>query len=340
MTFSTVRSLGRGYFGEVVLEYDHALQTQSAKKILYGLEPESTGRIAEAALMQATRHPNVAKVIAADVEAGVPFIRMEFLPNGSVTDFYQGRPVPVGECIALLTDACRGLQHLHQQQIAHRDVKPGNLLLDDNRRVKISDFGLATRFDEPPVSDVAYLPHIPPEDVGQSSPLGSGRADQYQLGVTAYRLLNGDTLFWQSIQSATDLPRDISRGLVPDRRRWLPHVHPSLKRTVARAIHVKPASRFASVAVFRKQLERAVPVVSWKCSIEPDGMNWSGFAGGRPRWTSSLERHQSGWKFSVEKIAASGASRSSRADGLISDSLRSTLSHAESVLARIATSDR
>lgn len=74
---------------------------------------------------------------------GIPVIRMEYLPAGSVADVFGGGPAPVAEALHVLEESCRGVEALHARGVLHRDLKPANLLLGDGGRIKVSDFGLA-----------------------------------------------------------------------------------------------------------------------------------------------------------------------------------------------------
>jgi serine/threonine-protein kinase len=144
MVYQSIRCLGSGYFGEVWLEHDDALDRPCAAKYVdpSRLAPALNG-YAEAQAMIAGEHDNVVSVYSADMVAGAPVIRMEYLPEDSVQDKYAGVPAPVRDAVRLAEEACRGVQHLHSCGLLHRDVKPANLLLTGDGRVKVCDFGLS-----------------------------------------------------------------------------------------------------------------------------------------------------------------------------------------------------
>jgi serine/threonine protein kinase len=149
MVYQSIRCLGSGYFGEVWLEHDDALDRPCAAKYVdpSRLAPALNG-YAEAQAMIAGEHDNVVSVYSADMVAGAPVIRMEYLPEDSVQDKYAGVPAPVRDAVRLAEEACRGVQHLHSCGLLHRDVKPANLLLTGDGRVKVSDFGLSCRLGD------------------------------------------------------------------------------------------------------------------------------------------------------------------------------------------------
>lgn len=341
MAYIKVNLLGSGYFGKVWLEHDQALDRFCAAKYLDpAMLVQGADTYAEAQAMVAAQHEHVVTVYSADLDGGMPVIRMEYLPEGSVETRYQGRPVPVGIAVRLLEDACRGVEHLHGRGLLHRDLKPANLLLTEGGRVKISDFGLSCRqgaaFGVPPW---AYAIHLPPEAVPSSS-IDTPGGDVYALGVTAYRVLNGDA----ALPNLTPdkLEAAITAGRYPDRNRWLPHVHPKLRRAVTKAMHPKPATRYQSAAAFRHALETARPIVSWLPGTIAIGANWHGED---PRdgskWRATTEStSRGGYRFVLEKCRLGKAWRKQGSDGFEDQDDQAVQAHAATVLARLATQGR
>ena len=337
MTYVVVRPLGSGNFGEVFLEQDEGLGRYCAKKVIkLGVEP-SVARIGEAALMVATKHANVARVYQADFENGFAFIRMEYLERGSVLDHYKGEPIDVATAIQLVGDACRGVQHLHIQGVVHRDLKPENFLLDVSGALKVSDFGLAARNDNRKHLTAIYQPHMSPEEAKSGIFLGSVAADVYALGVSAYRMFNGEDIFWATIRDVVDLRKTISRGAVPDRKRWLPHIHKALRRAVARSLTVDPTKRFQTAADFRHALEQSRPLVSWDCFQEPGRMHWVGLRQGEAAWNAELASRNGRVTFDARKRGPSGSYRRIASLGYSGSDLRTALESASTTLDQIAT---
>jgi len=165
--YQKLRRLGAGYFGEVWLERDQGLNRLCAAKYLNG--PGSRGLIdpfGEARTMLRAEHEHVVTVYAAEIESGVPVIRMEYLEAGSVADLSKNRPLPVLEASRIIEDACRGLESLHAADMLHRDLKPANLMIDANGKVKVSDFGLSCDADRTArhllgISHICPLKHFP-----------------------------------------------------------------------------------------------------------------------------------------------------------------------------------
>jgi len=333
-----LRTLGSGQFGEVVLEEDQSLGRLCAKKLILSSSSVSSPRISEAVLMAATTHPNVAAVYGAGFDGGTPYIRMEYLAQGSIEDKFRGLPIDVALSIDLLSDACWGLQHLHSRGIVHRDLKPANLLLTETGSVKISDFGLARDLNLPaPSTSLTYMPHAAPEEISSGVFIGSESTDQYALGVTAYRMLNGEQTFNQVVAASVDLERDIRRGNIPDRKRWLPHVHKRLRTAITRAMHPVPTRRFASVTQFRHALEQARPAVSWAFRPQHGGISWDGYANDRLTHTAHLEFLPGGLAtFEIRRVSKGGLERRITANCAYAVAYQEATEIASSALIKIA----
>ena len=255
-----------------------------------------TDLIDEAALMHLSRDPHVAEVFSAEFADGVPVVRMEYFSKGSVESYAQGGALNVRTALQIGTDAARGLHHLHVLGVIHRDIKASNLLRTDSDRVKVADFGLATRLGQDSDFSIAYMPHLAPEEIALGL-RGSPAADQYALGVTIYRLLNGDNIFWSGF--------DKSKSSQPVLSRWLPHIHAPLQRVVKKATHRNPERRHESLASFRFALEKVTPAISWQVSPIHSGMEWFGTVHDVLCWRIVLTRSQD-WTVSAFKTTQSG----------------------------------
>ncbi len=294
--------------------------------------------------MLRARHANVVEVFAADEIQGVPVIRMEYLPGGSIEDKYCGAPMPVALALQAMEDACRGVEHLHTCGILHRDLKPANLMISDDGTVKVSDFGLSHHRDTsstaPPWN---YSIHLPPEDVLGGFGITSVGGDVYGLGITAYRLLNGDEHFKSQLKESFEPARLILTGLVPDRHSWLPHVHPSLIKVVAKALAVSPTVRYKTASELRHALESARSIVGWTPGANDGGLTWTGMASSTGTdWSASLETGISTGehRFSLKRRLNGKAWRNVPADNGTFASRIDAEGHTRAVLQRVAATGR
>lgn len=350
MPYQQRRQLGAGHFGQVWLEEDLALGRLCAAKYL---DPArlAGGGFDEAKAMLNAEHDHVVRIYAADLEqvtpggAPVPVIRMEYLPEGSLQDRHGGNPAPVGDAVRAIEDAARGVEALHSRGALHRDLKPGNLLIADDGRIKISDFGLAC-----PVAAAGgappwgYVQHLPPEAVKAGTGIDSVAGDIYALGVTAYRLLNGDDMLNAALPPGGDLHQRIAAGKYPDRNRWQPYVHDPLRRVVRRAMHADPAKRYPSASEMRHALEQVRPAVSWVpvAGVPRSEFAWEGIeAGTWLLWEARIvDSPRGGRSFEVRRQGPSGKLRAIKADSFVGAEQAAVERHAAAVLQRIAAEGR
>src|SRR5207248_5942427 len=140
-------------------------------------------------------HPSIVRVFDFDVQDGVPFLVMEYAPNGSLRQRYpRGSVVPLAQIIASVKQVADALQYAHEQKFIHRDVKPENMLLGRREEVLLSDFGLAAlahssaSFSASGKGTVGTLAYMAPEQI-EGHPRAA--SDQYSLGVVVYGWLCG-----------------------------------------------------------------------------------------------------------------------------------------------------
>ena len=208
--------IGAGGMGQVFkawrreMERTVALKVLSAKRIESRESVERFHREVKAAAK--LEHPNIVTAYDAGEAEGVHFLVMQYVEGKDLACVLAERgPLPVAEAVDYVVQAARGLEYAHQQGVVHRDIKPGNLLLDTRGTVKVLDMGLA-RIDQPADPYAATAPealtesgqvmgtydYMAPEQA-QDTHHADHRADIYSLGCTLYRLLtrqrpyHGDT---------------------------------------------------------------------------------------------------------------------------------------------------
>lgn len=332
-----IRRLGGGYFGEVWLVHDRALNRLVAVKFV---RPDRihdpTNFYHEPQTLVELEHRHIVKVFeAGTLQDGRLYVSMEYLASGSVEDKYSGGVVPLGDALRLVADACYGVEHAHASGYVHRDIKPANLLLDGKGRVKVSDFGLASKTNQQGfASPVGYVAHLAPEIVagGESSPL----ADVYALGVTAYRLVNGDAYLPDPSALGETLEDAIVSGRYPDRTRHRAYVPQSVRRLLSKAMAVDPGKRYKSAAELRHGIEKVIPLVSW--GEVPTGAEaaWEGESDSQD-WAADLLSAAGQHSFTVKRAPRGGTSSKKRVvrDCQTFSKLSDARKHAAKVLQRI-----
>ncbi|MGW3498201.1 serine/threonine-protein kinase [Streptomyces sp. NPDC001020] len=225
-------TIGRGAMGEVWRAYDQMLGRHVAVKVLraentdptadsrFRLEAQTAGRL---------HHPHVVGVLDFGEHEGRLFLVMELVEGDSLsTVLSDDGPLPAERVAHIAAQAAAGLAVAHEQGIVHRDIKPGNLLLDADGTVKIGDFGIARFMDDPSAAltatgqIVGTSLYIAPERA-LGKPAGPP-SDVYSLGCVLYQLLTGkppfraDTpiaILHQHLDAAPVPPRELGVSLPP-----------------------------------------------------------------------------------------------------------------------------
>jgi serine/threonine protein kinase len=211
--YRLLHKVGSGGMGSVYLcEHIH-MRRRVALKVLplaQAQDPEAVERFyREARAVASLDHPNIVRAHDIDHEGSLHFLVLEYIDGSNLHDIIRRcGPMPIVRAANYIRQAALGLQHAHESGLVHRDIKPGNLLLDRNGVIKVLDMGLARFFHEPEdnLSDdqevgnvLGTADFLAPEQVQDSRV--DIRADVYSLGVTFYFLLSGKSPFHEGTVS-------------------------------------------------------------------------------------------------------------------------------------------
>jgi serine/threonine-protein kinase len=199
------RELGSGGMGVVYLaeRTDPELRQRVALKILrqdMATAPLRRRFLRERRILARLQHPNIASLLDGGMTGdGRPFLAMEYVEGEPITQYCDRHRLSVDDRIRLFMDACAAVQYAHQSLVVHRDLKPGNILVSADERVKLLDFGIAKLLDPDTDEGVvtttaagqrALTPeYAAPEQV--SGEQVTTATDVYSLGVVLYELLSG-----------------------------------------------------------------------------------------------------------------------------------------------------
>jgi tetratricopeptide (TPR) repeat protein len=201
--------------------------------------------------------PNVVTIFDVTEHGGRPIIVMEYLSGGSLADAAAGRPVSPSQALTWLEEAAAGIDAAHAAGIVHRDVKPANMLLDEQGHVHVADFGVASALGMASLTQTGTIigtaGYLSPEQaVGRQATAAS---DQYALAVVAWELLVGRRPF--AADSATAEALAHVEAPVPSASRANPALPREVDRVLARGLAKEPAARYPSSAEFVGDLRRA-----------------------------------------------------------------------------------
>ena len=187
--------LGRGGTAEVWKAEDDALGRAVALKLVTVQTDESSARAGEEArLLARLSHPSIVPVYDAGTdEQGRPWVVMELVEGETLSDTISRGPIPSERTAAIGSSVAQALSYVHDQGLVHRDVKPGNVLIGDDGRVRLTDFGIARLVDAARVTSTGMMvgtaSYLAPEQVA-GEPVGAP-ADVYALGLVLLECLTG-----------------------------------------------------------------------------------------------------------------------------------------------------
>jgi serine/threonine protein kinase len=270
--YQLLRLLGQGGMGAVYLARDRNLERDVAIKIptFDHQTAEHKPRFLREARAAATlHHPNLCPVHDVGEWHGVPYMTMAYIQGRPLSDFIRpGQPLPTKQVAQIVRQLALAMAEAHNQGVVHRDLKPGNILIDVRKQPIIMDFGLARIDPRPgewssshPAAQDARLTqagkilgtplYMSPEQVrGEPSAIGP-RTDIYSLGVILYELLTGRPPFRGSL--AEVLPKILDAD-PPSPRRFRTDIDPILSNICLRALAKKPADRFPTMQHFAQAL--------------------------------------------------------------------------------------
>jgi len=258
--YQVIERIGRGGFGDVYRAFDPVLKRAVAIKTCLAAEPEVRQRfVREAELAARLVHPNIVTVHDFGADGEVPYLVQELLPGEDLAHRLgrgDGDELSLAEQLRLLLDVAAGLATAHAAGVVHRDVKPGNLRLLPDGRVKILDFGIAREMgassvltgDDRAIGTLAYMA---PEQARGEQP--DARADVHGWGAVAYELLSGRRAFLGDSPAA--LIFQVLESAPPPLARVAPHCPPGLAALVDRCLDRDPSRRPADGAALYALLE-------------------------------------------------------------------------------------
>jgi hypothetical protein len=278
--YRLLRPLGEGGMGKVYEAEDVASGRHVALKLIapdFAASPETVERFRqEGRLASAITHPRCVFVLAADEDAGRPYIVMELMPGDTLETLVRKQgPLPPEQAVARILDVIDGLREAHRLGVVHRDVKPSNCFLEADGRVKVGDFGLAkslvnqahlTRTG----TFLGTLLYCSPEQVrGQAV---DRQSDVYSVAATLYYLLTGQAPF-QTGDAAATLARIVADP-APPMRGLRPELSPALDRVVLRGLERDRTRRWRDLDEFHAAL---LPFAPGQLSIGGVGLRFGAY---------------------------------------------------------------
>ncbi len=252
--------VGSGGMSTVFRAYDTQLDRRVAIKILherFSDDAEYVERFRhEARAVAQLAHPNIVTVIDRGEDQGRQYIVFEFVDGENLKELIvRSGPLPVRRAVEIALAVADGLSFAHERGLVHRDVKPQNVLLSENGRVKVTDFGIARSLDvDRGVTQTGTVvgtgEYLAPEQANGGTV--SAATDVYSLGVVLWEMLTGRVPF-EGDNFVTVALRHVNEA-APDIREFRSEVPPRLAAAIDRALQKDPARRFPTMSAFADEL--------------------------------------------------------------------------------------
>ena len=312
------RQIGEGGMGSVFKGVHPAFGQEVAIKVLdpvLARDPQLRARfVQEARIQMGLRHQGIVQVLTGQVDGDSLCLVMEFVDGMSLAEVIARRgALPPAEAARIFAQVLDAVAHAHAQGVVHRDLKPGNILVQADGTAKVADFGIAKVVGDARMTRTGTTmgsPHyMAPEQVMGRKEIDA-RADVYALGATLFETLTGRPPF-AALEAGDGSDSDFAikeahvRTAPPDVRTLRPDVPAPLAEVVACALAKDPAQRFQSCGAFKRALETAassacggaiagVPAAP-AASVAPaafvaSGASFSSVSSGVPRSTTSAPR--------------------------------------------------
>jgi eukaryotic-like serine/threonine-protein kinase len=265
--YRIAEKIGAGGMGDVYRAQDEHLDREVAIKVLppgtLADEPSRKRFHKEAIALSRLNHPNIATIHDFDTQQGMDFLVMEYIPGITLSEKLGTRPLPEKEVIALGTQLAEGLSAAHEHGVVHLDLKPGNLRLTGDARLKVLDFGLAklrlpvtasatTESFSETQTMAGTLPYMAPEQL-----LGGeidSRTDIHAAGSVLYEMATGQRPF--AAAEGSQLIGAILHRAPLQPSALNPSLSPELERIIGKCLEKAPESRYQSAKELAIDLRR------------------------------------------------------------------------------------
>lgn len=261
--YEIIKTIGEGGMANVYLANDTILDRKVAIKVLRGDLSNDEKFIRrfkrEALSVSNLSHPNIVEVYDVGEEDGNYYIVMEYIEGKTLKQLLQKRgALTLTEVIDIMSQLTDGLAHAHEAYIIHRDIKPQNIMIEDNGRIKITDFGIAMALNSTQLTQtnsvMGSVHYLPPEQAnGKGSTV---KSDIYSLGILMYELLTGSVPF--KGDTAVEIALKHMKEKIPSIRKQNPTIPQSVENIVLKATAKNPKNRYDNVRDMYKDLQTAL----------------------------------------------------------------------------------
>lgn len=261
--YQIIRTIGEGGMANVYLAYDTILDRNVAVKILRGDLADDEKFVRrfqrEAISASSLSHPNIVEMYDVGEDDGKYFIVMEYIDGRTLKSLIKKRgALTLPEVRDIMLQLTSAIACAHESYIIHRDIKPQNVMILEDGRVKITDFGIAMALNSNELTQtnsvMGSVHYLPPEQAN-----GSGstiKSDIYSLGILMFELLTGKLPF--KGENAVEIAIKQMKEPIPSVCKFNPNIPQSVENIILRACAKNPKNRYDSVAQMRNDIEKCL----------------------------------------------------------------------------------
>ncbi len=249
--YEIIKTIGEGGMANVYLAHDLILDRDVAIKILRGDlsgDEKFVRRFQREALAASSlSHPNIVEMYDVGEDKGMYYIVMEYVKGVTLKQLIKKRGgLSLSECIDIMLQLTDGISHAHASYIIHRDIKPQNIMIQDNGEIKITDFGIAIALNNTQMTQtnsiMGSVHYLPPEQA--SGKVATVKSDIYSMGIMFYELLTGSLPF--KGDTAFEIALKQIKDDIPSVREFNNSIPQSVENVVLKATAKNPKNRYSS----------------------------------------------------------------------------------------------
>jgi WD40 repeat protein len=262
--YTFLEPIGEGGMGSVYKSFQVNMNRPVAIKTLprqLAEDPNFAGRFRqEAVLLASLQHPHILPVFDFGECEGYAYLVMPYIKSGTLKDLMKDSPLPLQKIRTLITQIGGALDYAHSHGLIHRDVKPGNVLIDESGNCLLMDFGLAKMFESSQeytatggiLGTPAYM--SPEQGRGEKA---DRRSDIYALGVVLYEMATGQLPY--NAESAISIIYQHIHDPLPLPSRLNPQLPTAVEKVILKAMAKEPESRYPTAGDMVRALQQAIP---------------------------------------------------------------------------------
>jgi TolB-like protein/tRNA A-37 threonylcarbamoyl transferase component Bud32/Tfp pilus assembly protein PilF len=283
--YEILEEIGRGGMGVIYrARQQHSRRIVAVKRVLAHQVNSHEALLRfrrEAEAVASLDHPNILPIHeVSESEEGLPFFSMKYATGGSLRAAAPTLRKNPGECVQLMAKVARAIDYAHGKGVLHRDLQPGNILLDENGAPMVSDFGLAKWLDQNSdltrtLETLGTPGYIAPEQTECPADKLTSTADIYSLGAILFYLLTGRPPFVGP--NVLSVIHQATATRAPPLRSLAPSVDRDLETIVGRCLESDPKARYQSAGALAEDLEhwlRYEPIRARRTGVFTRGRKW------------------------------------------------------------------